>query len=52
MPDYSDEEIDKASDELSEVDELLVDGKLVPRALLNNEIVRKFNKICYCFLRA
>jgi hypothetical protein len=39
MPDYSDEEIDKASDEMSETDEVLVDGKLVPRAMLNNDIV-------------
>ena len=29
MPDYSDEEIDKASDEGSESDEVLIDGKPV-----------------------
>lgn len=27
MPDYSDEEIDKASDDASESDEVLIDGK-------------------------
>ena len=27
MPDYSDEEIDKVSDEASESDEVLIDGK-------------------------
>ena len=29
MPDYSDEEIDKVSDDVSESDEVLIDGKPV-----------------------
>jgi hypothetical protein len=28
MPDYSDEEIDKTSDDISELDDLFIDGKL------------------------
>ena len=38
MPDYSDEEIDKASDELSENDEVFLDGKMVPRRLLEENV--------------
>lgn len=33
MPDYSDEEIDKASDEASESDDVLIDGKPVKAKL-------------------
>ena len=28
MPDYSDDEIDKTSDDISELDDLFIDGKL------------------------
>lgn len=40
MPDYSDEEIDKASDEPSETEEVMIDGKLVPKSVLENEMVK------------
>lgn len=33
MPDYSDEEIDKVSDDVSESDEVLIDGKPVKNKL-------------------
>jgi hypothetical protein len=29
MPDYSDEEIDKTSDDISELDDITIDGKVV-----------------------
>ena len=44
MPDYSDEEIDKASDELSDGEEVMVDGKLIPRRLLEQENVKFIQK--------
>lgn len=43
MPDYSDEEIDKASDEASESDEVLIDGKPVKtKGKHDTEVVDSF----------
>ena len=36
MPDYSDEEIDKISDDVSESDEVLIDGKPVNKNKLKS----------------
>jgi hypothetical protein len=43
MPDYSDDEIDKISDDVSESDEVLVDGKPVKNHIMpgsDNENVK------------
>ena len=44
MPDYSDDEIDKISDDVSESDEVLIDGKPVKNQVAagsDNENVKK-----------
>lgn len=50
MPDYSDEEIDKVSDDVSESDEVLIDGKPVKIKQKGGSDTENVTKIIYIYI--